>query len=224
MKQESLLHKISLAIVPPLVAWLMKVWFLTCRITEHNTQNRKQCREYENPVIATFWHHAILFVFYHMRRELVAAVVSASTDGEYIARLGARFGFKSVRGSRNRRGMQVLKESMKYLAEGWHMAIVADGSQGPALKVQAGSIFLASKSGSPILPMTWSASRYWIVPSWDRMVIPKPFSRINLFYGKPVHVPKDVKGEKIEEYRQQVENNLNEIYEQAWALYGKQQH
>jgi hypothetical protein len=224
MKQESRLHQIGLIIVPRLVAWLMKLWFFTCRITEYNTENREQCREHENPVIATFWHHAILYLLYHMRRELVAAVVSASKDGEYIARLGAMFGFRSVRGSRHRRGMQVLKESMKFLSEGWHMAIVADGSQGPALIVQAGSIFLASKSGSPILPMTWSASRYWTVSSWDRMIIPKPFSRINLFYGKPVHVPKDVKGEGIEAYRLQVENNLNEIYTQAWAVYGKQQH
>lgn len=160
MKEGGLVHKFSLVVVPCLISWLIRIWFLTCRIDEHGLDNRKQCREHDNPVIVTFWHYTILYTFYHMRRESGVAMVSASRDGEYIAKLAARFGFASVRGSRNRRGLQAMKELMKYLAEGRHVALVADGSQGPALKVQPGAILLASKSGSPILPITWSASRY----------------------------------------------------------------
>jgi lysophospholipid acyltransferase (LPLAT)-like uncharacterized protein len=224
MKEGGLVHKMSLAVAPRLIAWLIRIWFLTCRIAEHDAGNRERCREHDNPVIVTFWHYAILYPFYHLRRESAVVMVSASRDGEYIARLAARFGFGSVRGSQNRRGFQALKESMKHLAEGRHVAIVADGSQGPALKVQGGSIFLASKSRSPILPITWSATRYWTIRSWDRMVIPKPFSRIDFFYGRPVFVPAEVKADGIEQYRLQLEKNLNEIYAKAWDLHGKQEH
>ncbi len=224
MKEGGLVHKFTLAVVPRLISWLIRGWFLTCRIGEHGTDNRKQCGEHDHPVIVTFWHYAILYTFHHLRRESAVVMVSASRDGEYIARLAARFGFASVRGSRNRRGLQAMKELMRHLSEGRHVALVADGSQGPALKVQPGAILLASKTGSPILPMTWSASRYWAIRSWDRMVIPKPFSRIDFFYGKPVFVPGNMKAEGIEDYRLQLERNLNEIYETAWGAYGKQEH
>jgi len=224
MKEGGLFNKITLVVVPRLISWLIRIWFLTCRIHEQGVDNRELCTEHDNPVIVTFWHYAILYLFYHLRRESAVVMVSASRDGEYIARLAARFGFGSVRGSQNRRGFQALKESMKHLDEGRHVAIVADGSQGPALKVQPGSIFLASKSRSPILPITWSASRYWTIRSWDRMVIPKPFSRIDFFYGKPVFVPANIKAEGIEEYRLQLETNLNDIYAKAWYAQRKQQH
>ncbi len=224
MKEGSLLHKISLAVFPRLASWLIKAWFLTCRVTEHDADNRKLCREHDNPVIATFWHYGILYNFFHMRHQSGVAMVSASRDGEYIARLALFFGYASVRGSQNRRGFLAMKEMMKHLGKGRHAAIVADGSQGPPLVVQPGSILLASKSGAPIMPITWSASRYWAIHSWDRMVIPKPFSRIDFFYGQPVVVPGDLKADGIEGYRLQLEQNLGEIYRKAWDVHGRQEH
>lgn len=224
MKEGTLQYKISLAVIPRLLSWLIRAWFATCRVTVHDAHYREQCREYDNPVIATFWHYAILYNFYHMREKTGVAMVSASKDGEYIARLAGCFGYATVRGSRNRKGMQAMKEMMKYIGEGRHAALVADGSQGPPLVVQPGSILLASKTEAPILPMLWSASRYYAINSWDRLVIPKPFSRIDFFYGEPIFVPKDLKAEGIEVYRLQLERNLNSIYQKAWGLYGKTKH
>jgi lysophospholipid acyltransferase (LPLAT)-like uncharacterized protein len=224
MKEGSLLYTISMTVVPWLASLLIRAWFATCRITEHDIQHRTQCREHDNPIIATFWHYAILYNFYHMRKESGVAMVSASKDGEYIARLAGYFGFAVVRGSRNRKGMQAMKELMRFIAQGRHAGIVADGSQGPPKVVQAGSILLASKTGAPILPMLWSASRYWAIHSWDRMVIPKPFSRIDFHYGEPLLVPADLKADGIEEYRLRLENSLNSVYREAWGFYGKTEH
>jgi lysophospholipid acyltransferase (LPLAT)-like uncharacterized protein len=224
MKEGTLLYKISLAIVPRMLSWLIRAWFATCRVTVHDAQYREQCREHDNSVIATFWHYAILYNLYHMRKKTGVAMVSTSKDGEYIARLSGLFGFAPVRGSRNRQGMRAMKEMIKFVSEGKHAAIVADGSQGPPQVVQAGSILLASRTESPIMPMLWSASRYYAVHSWDRLVIPKPFSRIDFFYGEPIFVPKDLKADGIEEYRLQLERNLNSIYQKAWGLYGKTEH
>jgi lysophospholipid acyltransferase (LPLAT)-like uncharacterized protein len=224
MKEGGVLNKVTLATIPRMLSWLIKVWFATCRVTVHDVQYREQCREHDNPVIATFWHYAILYNLYHMRKKTGVAMVSASKDGEYIARLVSFFGYAAVRGSRNRKGMQAMKEMMKFVSEGRHAAIVADGSQGPPQVVQAGSILLASRTESPILPLLWSASHYYAINSWDRMVIPKPFSRVDLFYGEPIVVPKDLKAEGLEEYRLQLERNLNGIYQKAWGLYGKTKH
>jgi lysophospholipid acyltransferase (LPLAT)-like uncharacterized protein len=224
MKEGSLLHKVSLAVIPRIISWVIKGWFATCRIIEHDAQYREQCREHDNPVVATFWHYSILYNLYHMRKKTGVAMVSASKDGEYLARMVGFFGFAAVRGSRNRKGLQAMKEMMKFVGEGRHAAIVADGSQGPPLVVQAGSILLSSRTGAPILPILWSASRYYAINSWDRMVIPKLFSRIDFFYGEPLFIPEDLKAEGIEEYRLQLESNLSGLYRKAWGVYGKTEH
>jgi lysophospholipid acyltransferase (LPLAT)-like uncharacterized protein len=151
-------------------------------------------------------------------------MVSASRDGEYIARLAEELGFDTARGSRNNRGMQALKEILKAAKAGRNTAIVADGSQGPPRIAQPGAILVASRTGVPVLPMMWSATRYLTIPSWDRTAIPKPFSRIDYFFGEPLSVPPDLKEEGIEEYRLILEERLNELYSRAWQLHGQDEH
>ena len=154
----------------------------------------------------------------------MAAMVSASRDGEYIAKLAQQFGFTAARGSRNNKGVEGLKQLFRAIRDGNNCAIVADGSQGPPLVAQPGAILLAARTGAPIIPMLWSAKSYLTVRSWDRTVIPKPFSRIDFYYGEAIHVPADVKADGIEAYRLLLEERLNGLYAEAWAIYSKAQH
>lgn len=216
--------KISQRVVPTLFYWLAQIWFGTIRTTEHDRHYRDMCREHEQAVILTIWHNAIFYLFYHIRHAPGVALVSSSRDGEYIAKVVEKFGFETVRGSRNRRGVSALKSLVKAMSKGRNVGLVADGSQGPPLVVQAGSILLASKSGAPVLPTIWSASSYWKVNSWDRTVLPKPFSRIEFVYGEPLYVEADVQAEQIEKYRLLLEERMLSIYHRAWRLQGKNEH
>jgi len=211
-------------IVPSLCYWLMRIWFVTIKTTEHDRRFREQCREHERAVILTIWHNAIFYLFYHIRHSPGVALVSSSRDGEYIARVVRKFGFETVRGSRNRRGVPALKALIQAIKDNRNVGLVADGSQGPPLVVQAGSILLASKSGIPILPVIWSASSYWTVNSWDRTILPKPFARIDFLYGEPLYVEKDIKSEQLEEYRQELEKRMLAIWKKAWKMQGKKEH
>lgn len=224
MKEGALLHRISLAAVPKLVAWLVRLWFATCRVTVHGQEHRARTIDAGVQVVGSFWHYTFLFVFYQMRRDSATVMVSNSRDGEYIARLAREFGFTAARGSRNSRGAQALKDLLKMAASGENTAIVADGSQGPPLVAQPGAILLASRTGVPVVPMTWAASRYITFRSWDRTAVPKPFSRVDFFYGEPLSVPADLKSEGIEEYRLILENRLNALYREAWRLHGREGH
>ncbi len=103
-------------------------------------------------------------------------------------------------------------------------AIVADGSQGPALTAQAGSLLLASRTGLPVMPVGWAADRYWSFRSWDRTAMPKPFSRVVVEFGEPFEVPKGVDSEALEEYRLQLERRLLEIYRRCWGRFGRETH
>jgi lysophospholipid acyltransferase (LPLAT)-like uncharacterized protein len=159
-----------------------------------------------------------------MRKYSATAMVSASRDGEYIARLAERFGFETVRGSRNKKGVEGLKAMLRAVRKGSSAAIVADGSQGPPRIVQPGAILLASRTGAPIIPMIWAASSYFSINSWDRTIVPKPFSRIDFYYGEPLLVPEKLKPEELEKYRLHLEEILNGLYDKAWGRYKKVVH
>lgn len=224
MKEGGLLHRLSLQVVPWLVAWLIRIWFATCRIRVHGHEHRSATLDAGKTIVASFWHYTMLFVFYQLRRESAVVMVSASRDGEYIARLARALGFSTARGSRNNRGMQALKDLLKHAGAGENTAIVADGSQGPPRVAQPGAILVASRTGVPVLPMAWSASSYIATSSWDRTAIPKPFSRVDYLYGEPLYVPPNLKAEGIEEYRLELENRLNELYRHAWRMHGREEH
>ncbi|HBG18386.1 MAG TPA: hypothetical protein DDY32_03685 [Desulfobulbaceae bacterium] len=221
---EGTLNSLLVRVVPRLIALIMRVWFLTCRVKVHGLENWRDPNETGQPIIASFWHYSLLFIFYYMRDQSGAALVSASRDGEYVARLAHEFNFATVRGSRNNKGVEALKGLLRVVRAGDSVALVADGSQGPARIAQSGAILLASRTGTPIQPLAWSASRYFTIRSWDRTAVPKPFSRVEYFFGEPIIVPPELKAEGIEEYRLLLENRLNELYRSAWGQYNKDGH
>lgn len=219
-----LVNSLSLRIVPKLLSWVMRLWFGTCRVTTHNDDVFISVQRGESTVIGSFWHYSIIFILYYLRRCPATAMVSASGDGEYIARLAKELGYDSVRGSKNNKGVGALKGMLRAVLAGSSGAVVADGSQGPARVLQPGALLVASRTGRPIVPIAWSASSCFTIHSWDKTAVPKPFSKIDVYFGDPVYVPRKMSAEELEEYRCMLEENLNALYTKAWAKYGKTSH
>lgn len=222
MMKNGFWYKISLRVFPFVFVWLTRIWFSTCKVVTHGQEYRQQVEP--GPVVGTFWHYTILYLFYYVRADRAVAMVSASRDGEYISRVARQFGHATVRGSRGKGGGLAVKNLIRALRAGRNVALVADGSQGPARAAQAGPIVLASHTGVPVLPMLWSCSRYKRFASWDRMALPLPFSRVDFFYGEPLLVPAKLTDGQLEDYRLVLEQRLNDLYTQAWALHGQMQH
>jgi lysophospholipid acyltransferase (LPLAT)-like uncharacterized protein len=217
-------YNFSLRAVPFIFVWLIRLWFCTCRLTIHGQEHMDRIKAAGVPAIGSFWHYCVLYILYFFRGESGVAMVSASRDGEYISRIVERLGNQTVRGSRKKGGMQAIIKLIRAVRAGHNAILVADGSQGPARVVQAGSLMLASHTGVPVLPMAWSCSRYKRFGSWDGTALPLPFSRIDFFYGEPLQVPPDLKDLELEEYRLELEKRLNSLYFQAWAMQGKTEH
>lgn len=217
------LYKTSLAVVPRLYVSLTALWFRTCPVQIRGKENLQRILD-QGAAVVPFWHYSVFYMLYHLRQYPGVAMVSASRDGEYIARLAHHLNFATIRGSRNRRGMRALKELIAWIQKGGNVGIVADGSQGPALIAQPGAIMLASRTGAPILPLAWSASRYLRFKSWDRTAIPTPFATIDFYYGKPLWMPPKVTAAAVEPYRQELEASLNRLYRKAWRRYGQEAH
>lgn len=216
-------YRVSLKLVPRLFVGLTRIWFGTCRVRVTGKEHRAAVLA-GGPAIAVFWHYSFAYLLYHLRKYKSAVMVSASRDGEYIAEVARCIGHVPLRGSSNRFGTKALRAMIKAVGQGHNAGIVADGSQGPARKAQGGCILLAAKTGSPIIPLVWAANRYIAFRSWDRTAIPLPFSTIAVHYGHPLTIPEKINGQKLEEYRQQLEQQLNNLYTKAWQEVGRSPH
>jgi hypothetical protein len=176
------------------------------------------------PKILAFWHNQQLFMPYRYR-ELkrkfskqvlpMSVLISAHSDGRIISRGIEFFGIGSVAGSSSRGGARALRELLGVLAKGEQVSVTPDGPRGPSEKVKAGIIKLAELSQAPIYPIGMACRPAWRVKSWDRMYIPRPFSRAVMVMGQAFYVPKDVTHAEIEQYRKALEEELEKLNRQA---------
>jgi hypothetical protein len=222
--KKKLGYRLSMALAPYAYKLISKLLFPSCRIEVRGRENIEKLSRDGQPFIAAFWHHGLFYITALDCSLPWVGMVSASGDGEYISKILESIGFETVRGSRNKRGIAALKGLIAAVLRGKNAAIVADGSQGPALVAQAGAVLLASKTGAPIVPFGWGADRYITFKSWDRTVLPKPFARVVVKIGAPLLVPPKLKSAGLEVYRVKLERQLKENYAEVWGHFGIKEH
>lgn len=156
--------------------------------------------------IFIFWHRHLLYLMFHFRHVGARPLISLSKDGELVSSIAQKFGMNPIRGSSSRGGARALLELIGLAKSSTQdILITADGPKGPLRQVKPGLVKLAQKSGAPLIPVCWRASRCWVLSrSWDQFMIPKPFSRIDLFLG-PAIDGLDIDEEKVGEIMKTLE-------------------
>jgi lysophospholipid acyltransferase (LPLAT)-like uncharacterized protein len=187
----------------------------TLRIKRIGEENLNPIRKNQGQVIYAFWHGRMLILSYSHRWQKIHVLISQHRDGELIARIIQRLGFISVRGSTTRGGTKAIFEMANKGASGYDVAITPDGPKGPKFKVQMGTVYIAQRSGMPIVPITSSAKSCWTLPSWDGFLIPKPFSEAVIIIGEPIYVPLESTSQELEGKREEVEKKLLELTQKA---------
>jgi hypothetical protein len=172
----------------------------------------------ERSCIFAFWHNRIFLMpylfrkYWHSRRrDRVAVLVSASRDGEKLARVLSKFNLICVRGSSSRRGMEALREMTNLVNDGYDAGITPDGPRGPKYHCQDGVISLAQLTQAPIIPVSYELSHKITVNSWDNFMVPLPFVRATLRIGPPMTVPADASDAQHEQKRLELENVLKSL-------------
>jgi lysophospholipid acyltransferase (LPLAT)-like uncharacterized protein len=165
------------------------------------------------PIILMLWHSRFFVVpgaWLKMLRtkRRVSILTSASRDGDMVANAMAVFGFDAIRGSSSRRAVAALVGLKRALEAGQDVCLTPDGPRGPRYKVQAGAIKLAEATGAPIVPVHVRFSSAWRLGTWDRFVIPCPFSRVSVTFGEPLLVSKGLDAEALENERLKIESLL----------------
>ncbi len=161
--------------------------------------------------IYTFWHDRIFPGTYFFRGRRIVIMTSRSFDGEYIARFIQRFGYGAVRGSSTRGAVGALVELTRLVRAGCPAGFSIDGPRGPRHVAKMGAVLLAKKTGQPVLPFGVNAESFWRLPSWDGLQIPKPFTRVNVRFAPPIHVPADASDEALEAKREELQRALESV-------------
>lgn len=165
--------------------------------------------------IYTFWHDRIFLATYFWRKRSIVVMTSKSFDGEYIARFIQRFGYGAIRGSSSRGGSKALVEMIKAMRGGLPMGFTLDGPRGPKYEAKLGPIILAKKTGNPIMPFIVEPKNFWQAKSWDKMHVPKPFTKAQLIIGSPIYVAAEATEEDINATLAELQRSLDDLVEQG---------
>ncbi|MDI6776085.1 MAG: lysophospholipid acyltransferase family protein [Syntrophales bacterium] len=197
----------------PFLYYLIRLYFLLVRISVRDEDWLVDHLNGGGRAIIAAWHQRIfLFMSYAKRLGVFSpsVMISQSRDGEMIASIMSRLNIRPVRGSSSRNGRKALAAMVTDIAHHQLAAHVVDGPQGPRGVVKEGLITMAQLSGAAIFPLYASVDRAWILKSWDRFLIPKPFSQVLIRWDRPLYIPEHLDAESFETIRLQVEEQMRE--------------
>jgi lysophospholipid acyltransferase (LPLAT)-like uncharacterized protein len=191
------------------IAWAVRIWIGTLGyryrpLGRAVVPTERRLREH---YIYAFWHENLLLPAYHFNRPDAWVLISQHADGELIAAACRNLRLRVVRGSTTRGGVQAMRQMVKLGRKG-HLVITPDGPRGPRRQVQPGLVYLAAKTGLPIVPVGIGFDRPWRLHSWDRFALPRPWSLGTLVTTEPIHVPPEIGRDEIEAYRRSVEQAM----------------
>lgn len=171
--------------------------------------------------IQCFWHNQIFLATYFFRRQKIVVMTSQSFDGEYIARFIQRFGYGAVRGSSTRGGIGALVEQIRLMKLGCPAGFAIDGPKGPRHVAKEGAILLAKKTGNPLIAFAVTTEKFWTIKSWDKMEIPRPFTRAFIEVAAPIFVDAQADSDEIARKRDELQAALEKLTANG-AAYRKQ--
>jgi lysophospholipid acyltransferase (LPLAT)-like uncharacterized protein len=190
----------------------MKGLLLTCRVVRVRGEDgeREALARSGGGASYTTWHQRMAYHFHYFGARHVTVMISGSRDGEYAAGTAAWLGFRSVRGSSTRGGRRALVEMIRQVKDGERAGFLADGPQGPPRIAKMGALIVARDAQVPLIAILWGADRCWVLNSWDRFLVPKPFARVAILHTEPIWIPPQTKDDQLESYRQLLESRMNE--------------
>jgi len=200
--------------------WIIRLIGPTLRVTISREEGAQQTPG-ERPLIASFWHSCLIPATYIFRNLGVRVMSSNSYDGEYMGRIIHKFGFVAVKGSSSRNAVRALLGLRRALEERWTVAFTLDGPRGPRHKVKPGPVALARSSGVPLTMFYAAVEKAWVLNTWDKLLIPVPFSRVLVRFGKLIRVPENASDADLERYTAELQASLDRVCEFAEANVGR---
>ena len=199
-------------VIPFFLYVLILIWCWTIRESRKTPDAEDYVRNLSGNYILTLWHGRIFYLFYYLRRRPdFHLLISPSQDGDLLAKLARLMGYSVVRGSTFKKAVSSARSLVKLLRRGERVIVIADGSRGPRLKAQAGSIQIAGITDSPLIPMTYGARREIKLSTWDRFVLPLPFTHCSVSFGQRISVTYRPDEKVVQNKQEELERALNHL-------------
>lgn len=200
----------------PTLAWgAINSLSVTLRIQTAGEDQIETLRRNKQRLIYAFWHGRQFLLVRYMSKKNLVIMSSTSRDGILQANILQKFGYEIVPGSSAKSPVRALIGSIQKMREGFDPAIAVDGPTGPIYKVKPGALYLAKKMNAPIIPMTFSANPAVTLKSWDKYLLPKPFSRTAIVFGKPFYPSPKLDDKTMEQECNLIGEKLDQITEMA---------
>ncbi len=201
-------------VLPYAGLFLVRLLSSTYRLRLVDPGNERDVLDRDGSIIYASWHQRFFpGITFFATRTPIAILISRSRDGEFISRIVDILGWRAVRGSSSKGGSEGLQTLKELAARGFKIGHIVDGPKGPFGEVKPGLLRIAQVSGKAIVPTVTSGEKRWVFGSWDRFMVPKPFSRVLIRFGEPVYVPQDLSERDFEERTKLVEERMKTLYE-----------
>ncbi len=204
------LQRLKYQFLIKLVVYILKLTGGTSRVKIEQAEQAKEIFKQYQTVIVVLWHEDIYFSIFLLQHLNLTSLSSRSKDGDAICEVTRHFGMKAIRGSTTRGGIGALKQSIQTLNQGNSVVVTPDGPKGPAHQIKTGALFLAKKTGLPIMPFHYEGSQVWRASSWDRQKIPLPFGKIFGRFGEPLFIPASCSDQELSDYAQKLKKFMQE--------------
>ena len=198
-------REILSVLIPPILYVLIRLIQFTLKKRFHLSEPIPN-----EPIMIAFWHGKLLlapFIYKKLRKDVkIGVIISDHFDGKIIAKTMGFFGFETIRGSSSKGGIKVLKESFRKIGEGYDIAITPDGPRGPLHSLADGIVSISQKKNLKIVTINYKASSFWELKSWDKFMIPKPFSTVDFYASEPF----SIEGLEKEKAKKKIKERLND--------------
>ncbi|MCB9915083.1 MAG: lysophospholipid acyltransferase family protein [Planctomycetes bacterium] len=205
-RKRTPLRRAGYAVAAPLIHGVVRALWATARVRVVVGAEHLDAALAAHPAcVPTLWHEelvagcAFLVDAFRRRGRPLAFLVSPSVDGDLVEKVVLRAGGVVVRGSATRNGVKSLRDLYRLMRkQGASPFFTPDGPTGPAREAKAGALMLAQLAGMPLLPLSVRPRRAWRLRTWDRLLVPLPFTRVTVAFGPPRDVPADLAGDALE--------------------------
>ena len=196
--------------------WFLRALLATvfCKYWRTGRDFRPYVLKPHQRVIYAMWHEYLLVPIIHFHHPRACLLISQHADGSIVAEICKHLRMATMRGSSTRGGVEAVRRLLKP-GRTRMLAVTPDGPRGPRRQVHPGVIYLASRLGWPIIPVGFGYRNPWRLKSWDRLAVPKPYSRAAMVTAKPLLVPADLDRDALETYRRKLEDTLIDLTAKA---------
>jgi lysophospholipid acyltransferase (LPLAT)-like uncharacterized protein len=216
MKKQMILIAIRI------VLWRVAlVWCKTLNFKRINADKFDDLGRSGKNYVVAFWHGSMLagwFLHRSNAANTVSALVSQSSDGEFLSAILERWKYRMIRGSSHIGGKEAMQLMVDEVEEGRSLAITPDGPRGPRHEMKMGAIRVAQRTGVPLFLVGFAAGNKRSLRSWDKFEVPRPFSRVVAIYSEPIFVPTELMNESLDEFKITMQNRLLKLTKEAEEL------